>query len=273
MMLAGEAASVARGESRGRQQDGGDDDAGIEEEGIQHFDIDEARMVQAMAARIMPSDEYGPGAVEAGVVYYIDRQLNNEWGAGEKWYMEEPFVDREAGALPNQGWQSHLVPQEVYRFGLEWINEYTNAEYGGDFVELSNDQRDEVLAALQDNEVDTFRSIEPEEFFSLFRQNVLEGMYCDPMYEGNRDMVGWKLKRFPGSPGALGSYRELIDRGEFIRIPPRDVEDDVESVGVETGADSGSDGNGSEDAGAVHNHDHGSRYELRDESDGEGDDA
>lgn len=271
MMLAGDAVSVARGETRERQQEP-DDDRGIDEEGIQFLDIDEARMVQAMAARIMPSDEYGPGAVEAGVVYFIDHQLANEWGAGAKWYMEEPFFTRADGALPNQGWQSNLVPQEVYRFGLEWINEYTNDEYGSGFVELSNEQQDEVLAALEDNEVETFQSIESEEFFSLFRQNVLEGMYCDPMYEGNREMVGWKLKRFPGSPGALGSYKELIDRGEFIRIPPRSVEDDVEAVGVETGADSGS----GEDGESVSSHDHGSRYELEgdgDDGDGEGDDA
>jgi gluconate 2-dehydrogenase gamma chain len=268
MMLAGEAASVARGED-GRSRQQADDDRGIDEEGIQHFDIDEAQMVQAMAARIMPSDEYGPGAVEAGVVYFIDHQLANEWGAGAKWYMEKPFYSRADGALSNQGWQSNLVPQETYRFGLEWINEYTNDEYGSDFVELSNDQQDEVLAALEDNEVETFQSIEPEEFFALFRQNVLEGMYCDPMYEGNRDMVGWKLKRFPGSPGALGSYKELIDRGEFVRIPPRSVEDDVESVGVETGADAES-GEAAESAGA---HDHGPRYELEGGSQGQGDDG
>ncbi|WP_433630724.1 gluconate 2-dehydrogenase subunit 3 family protein [Halomicrococcus sp. NG-SE-24] len=262
MLLAGQAADVARGEQRKRQQ--ADDDAGVDEEGLKYLDVDEARVVQAMASRIVPSDEYGPGAVEAGVLYFIDHQLDSEWGAGDKWYMEPPFVNRYEGAIPNQGWQSNLVPREVYRFAVEWIEEYTSEEYDSSFIELSAEQQDEVLLAVQENEVDTFQSIKPQEFFTLFRRNVLEGMYCDPMYEGNREMVGWKLKRFPGSPGALGSYKQLIDRGEFIRIPPRSVEDDVESVGIETGASEG--GNQDQSQGAVHNHDHGPRYEFEGEN-------
>lgn len=261
MMLAGQAVETARGEENDdtwSYQESGED-VGVDEEGLEFFDITQARLVQAMAARIMPSDEVGPGAVELGVVYFIDEQLNSEWGVAAEWYMEEPFVNRAAGAVPNQGWQSRLTPQEAYEYALEWIQEYTSEEYGKSFLDLTDEQRDEVLEALQDNEVDTFQSIEPEEFFTLLRTNTLEGMYCDPMYDGNRNMDGWRMKRFPGSPGALGSYRDLIDRGEFIRIPPRDVEDDVESLGVESGAESSD--------GATSSHRHGPRYELDDGAD------
>jgi gluconate 2-dehydrogenase gamma chain len=261
MILAGQAADVARGRT---QQDASEGDAGVDEEALVQLDIDQARLVQAMAARVFPSDEFGPGAVELGVVYFIDRQLaglSNGWGEGANWYMKGPFVTRFEGAIPNQGWQSNLVPQEAYEFALEWIEEYTNDRYGSSFVDLSPDQQVEVLTALENDEVDTFRSVKPSEFFTLFRTNVFEGAYCDPVYGGNRGMQGWRMKRFPGSPGALGSYKQLIGRERFIRIPPRSVEDDVESVGVETGA--GSSGSSESSQGAVHNHDHGSRYELK----------
>ncbi len=260
MLLAGQAADVARGETR--RQDTADGDAGVNEDALVQFDIDQARLVQAMAARIFPSDEFGPGAVELGVVYFIDRQLaglSNGWGEGANWYMEPPFVNRFEGATPNQGWQSNLVPKEVYEFALEWIEEYTGEQYGSGFLDLSTEQQDKVLTALENDEVETFQSVKPSEFFTLFHTNVLEGVYCDPTYGGNRGMQGWRMKRFPGSPGALGSYKQLIGREGFIRIPPRSVEDDVESLGVETGVRS-SDSSSSQ--GAVHQHDHGPRYEL-----------
>ena len=38
----------------------------------------------------------------------------------------------------------------------------------------------------------------------MFRQNVLEGMLADPMYGGNRDMVGWRWVGFPGDPMRRG---------------------------------------------------------------------
>lgn len=47
------------------------------------------------------------------------------------------------------------------------------------------------------------------EFFSLMLQNVREGYLADPMYGGNRDMVGWRLIGFPG---ARYDYRPYIHR-------------------------------------------------------------
>lgn len=259
MMLAGMASDVARGEDGSYRT--AQDERPLDEEGLVHFDIDEARTVQAMTARILPSDEFGPGAVEAGVVYYIDRQMESQWGYASKHYMERPFYD----GVPNQGWQSRHTPREAYDLAIEFVDRYANSEYDGDFVDLSPQQQDEVLTAIQEGEIDTFQELDPEMFFAMLRQNTLEGMYCDPMYNGNRNMVGWKLKRFPGSPGALGSYKDLVDREDFIRIPPRTVEDDVESVGVEAA----SDGDGGDGGQASHHH--GARYELESEGDSEED--
>lgn len=43
---------------------------------LNFFGSDEAAIVEALTARIVPSDEEGPGAREAGAVYYIDRLLD-----------------------------------------------------------------------------------------------------------------------------------------------------------------------------------------------------
>lgn len=208
---------------------------GVDEEALIELDVDEARVVQAMAARIMPSDEFGPGAVDAGVVYFIDRQLAGAWGFGENFYLEPPFRNRYEGAKPNQGYQTRLTPREVYKFSVDWINDYAERQYGAEFIDLSAEEQDQVLMDVEDNVPNNFKSIQPEEFFELLRQNTLEGMYCDPVYEGNRDMMGWKMKEFPGSPGALGTYRDLIQEEEFLNLQPRNIEDDVEAVGIETG--------------------------------------
>jgi len=47
---------------------------------LRFFTQSEALIVAAAASRIFPSDETGPGAREAGVAIYIDRQLAGPWG-------------------------------------------------------------------------------------------------------------------------------------------------------------------------------------------------
>jgi gluconate 2-dehydrogenase gamma chain len=37
------------------------------------------------------------------------------------------------------------------------------------------------------------------EFFGAVRLHTIEGMFCDPMYGGNRNAIGWKLIGFPGA--------------------------------------------------------------------------
>ena len=48
---------------------------------LRFFTAGEARVIVAACERIFPNDESGPGATEAGVVVYIDRQLAGPYGA------------------------------------------------------------------------------------------------------------------------------------------------------------------------------------------------
>ena len=40
-----------------------------------------------------PADESGPGALDAGVLVFIDRQLGGEFGRGDRLYLQGPFAE------------------------------------------------------------------------------------------------------------------------------------------------------------------------------------
>ena len=141
---------------------------------LRFFTEDEALAIAAAAARILPSDESGPGANEAGVVIYIDRQLASAYGRDYYRYTQLPF---EPG-VPEQGWQGKETPREIYRAGLKIL---------GRFHLLAPAEQDARLT-----------QIEHTPFFSLLRTHTIEGMFCDPMHGGNRDLIGWQLLGFPG---------------------------------------------------------------------------
>jgi gluconate 2-dehydrogenase gamma chain len=190
------------------------DESEIPLSGLTFFSIAQARTIQAMTARIFPSDEESPGALEAGVVYYIDQQLGGSWGMGYQWYMQGPFAPGEA----TQGWQYHLAPADAYQTAIRSIDEHCQEQYQLVFIELSPELQDEVITALAAGEITTFKGIAGHDFFGLLRENTLEGMYCDPMYRGNHNMVGWRLKRYPGS---YVTYRDSITSQEFIELAPQ----------------------------------------------------
>ena len=55
-------------------------------------------------------------------------------------------------------------------------------------------------------------------FFQLLWQNTKEGFFADPVYGGNRNMVGWKMIGFPG---ARYDYRDWIDKhNQPYPLPP-----------------------------------------------------
>ena len=142
---------------------------------LRFFTESEAAIVAAAASRIFPGDDAGPGAHEAGVVIFIDRQLAGPWGRDARRYTHEPFED---GLAPEFGYQGKAAPRDVYHQGLK--------ELAG-FDALSPAQQDEKL-----------KQIENSVFFTLLRRNTIEGMFCDPIHGGNVDMVGWQLIGFPG---------------------------------------------------------------------------
>jgi gluconate 2-dehydrogenase gamma chain len=162
---------------------------------LRFFTESEARIVVAATSRIFPTDESGPGAKEADVVTYIDRQLAGPYGHDCHRYTEPPFED----GPPEFGYQGKASPREIYREGLKQLS---------GFDRLSKAEQDAAL-----------KQIEGSMFFALLRKHTIEGMFCDPMHGGNHNMVGWQLIGFPGPQM---SYYADIDKhyGEAFRPKP-----------------------------------------------------
>lgn len=122
------------------------------------LDPNEAREIDAITSQIVPSRD-GPGAHEAGVVYFIDRALST--------------------------FDAHLA--ENYRAGMAAIQQKRREMFPGSssVATLSNDQQIELV-----------RAIESTDFFELLRTHTLYGLLGDPSYGGNRDHIGWKLIGF-----------------------------------------------------------------------------
>lgn len=178
----------------------------------------EVRFLEAACERLIPTDEQGAGARDAGVAVYIDRQLCGQWGVHGRNYRSGPWLD----GTPEQGYQSRFTPQEIYRVGIREINDYCGRQYGKIFENLAAEQQDEVLAALEHNKVD-LPSLSGKLFFTILWRNTEEGFFADPMYGGNHGKVGWKLLGFPGVPS--GAYREHLGNPELYRAEPVSILD------------------------------------------------
>ena len=128
---------------------------------------DEERTLTAIAERIFPATDT-PGAVDAGAVDYILIALGGAYAA------QLPF----------------------YRSGLRAINRRAREMFGAGFAALSDAQQNSILSEFEAGTVPNWKKA--AEFFETLRYHVLEGLFCEPQYGGNKDMTGWRLVDFPG---------------------------------------------------------------------------
>jgi len=176
------------------------------------FTAEEFVFIKAAVARLIPNDERGPGALEAGVPEFIDRQMNTPYATGANWYMQGPFNPD----LPKElGYQLPLVPQQIYRLGLADADDYSKRQHGKVFADLSGEQQDALLQAMESGQAD-FRQLPAKTFFAFLIQNTREGFFSDPIHGGNQNMVGWKLIGFPG---ARADFMDWVERGERYPFP------------------------------------------------------
>lgn len=205
--------------SNARPQNGLDvPEAGIQAVG-RFLDPVQVAMVLAIADRVIPGDADDPGAVEAGAVEYIDRLLATHDGYPDRTYTggpvartydgdqpppeEEGVVWVSADEIDRYGWQLTIPPREIYRRGLARLDALARDRYGTGFADCTGDEQDTLLEALEDAEDDDvtelFEDLPSDAFFDLVRGHVVEGFLSDPVYGGNRGLVGWQLVGFPGS--------------------------------------------------------------------------
>lgn len=142
----------------------------------------EAATLDAIVARLIPSDENGPGAREAGAARYIDRALG--------------------GALASS--------REAYRTGLAAVDAYARTFRGAPFAQLPAPDQDAVLSNIESNVAPGFTP-SSSAFFTLVRLHTLQGTFGDPHYGGNANFVGWDLIGYPGVRLAVGPGDQRLD--------------------------------------------------------------
>jgi gluconate 2-dehydrogenase gamma chain len=129
--------------------------------------------VEAFAARVIPTDELGPGAREARVARYIDRLL--------------------------AGFRQDL--QRTYAAGLRELDVLARERGATAFATLGDNGQDDLLElCFGDHAPADLRA-----FAEQLRGHTIEGFFCDPLYGGNHGAVGWRLVGFPG---AQWGYRD-----------------------------------------------------------------
>ncbi|MFT5143370.1 MAG: hypothetical protein ACI84D_001995 [Thalassolituus oleivorans] len=117
----------------------------------------QAAELDALTALIVPSDATGPGAREAGVVWFIDAAVSQ---------------DPDGPAQQDQ-MLSELTTAVRERFGSDSLAELAPEEQ----IQIAHD-------------------LEETQFFGQIRNATLNGMFAHPRHGGNRDKAGWKLIGF-----------------------------------------------------------------------------
>jgi gluconate 2-dehydrogenase gamma chain len=183
------------------------------------LNTDEAAFIEAAIARLIPADDKWGGALEAGVPNYIDKQLAGAWGAGERLYRSGPWQS----GMPSQGYQLPFTPAELFRTALDAINKELS-QAGTPFAKMNAEEQDTYLQGLEAGGKD-LGGVPSDVFFAHLWDGTLEGFFSDPVYGGNRGMIGWRMIGFPG---AYASYYDLVDlHGTTLCCEPRSLADDV----------------------------------------------
>jgi gluconate 2-dehydrogenase gamma chain len=154
------------------------------------LNADDSATVAAFTERLMPGAPGKPGALDAGVLNYIDLAL--------------------AGAYSDQ--------QDFYRRGLAALDAYCRKTFNQPFVKLSAAQQDEVITALEQGKASEFTYPTAQAFFNALRMHTMEGMFADPVYGGNKDFAGWKLVGFPGAQPFF-TPADMQSKQAFTRAP------------------------------------------------------
>src|SRR6516165_7407599 len=169
----------------------------------------DAETLDAVFERMFPADDDGPGGVGIRVTDYVDKALSSAY--------------------------SHLHP--LYRAGLAALDREMLARSGKTFNAASPAEQDQIIQALERNELSSCPDFPARDFFETLRTHLQEGLFADPVYGGNKQKSGWRLIKHPGvwlensaeenlmetSADKGGRYQSLSDLGASWRMPVRDI--------------------------------------------------
>jgi gluconate 2-dehydrogenase gamma chain len=190
------------------------------------FTAHEWDTIEAAAARIIPTDQ-DPGAREARVIVFIDRYLS---GIGYVFAAADGSGFLKLSGKFADAWRARQWDmQQTYRQGIAELDALCDQHFSKRFVELTDGQQDQALELLSGEPKPGPVSLDTTEAASTFLQgtfdqgmpffralclHTVQGFYCDPVYGGNKDQVGWKTIGFPGP----ASLKDTMD-GTYTTTP------------------------------------------------------
>jgi gluconate 2-dehydrogenase gamma chain len=137
--------------------------------GYVYFTTAEAAFVEAAVGRLIPDDPVGPGAVEANVPFFLDRQLAGPFGRGDHFYLGGPWPKGTA----EQGYQSRFSPAQLYRAAIAAIDRHVDANLGAaTFAALTADDQNKLLKELDSGEATLDGGVDSKTFFAMLLQNT-----------------------------------------------------------------------------------------------------
>jgi gluconate 2-dehydrogenase gamma chain len=180
------------------------------------FNAAEWAFVQAACDRLIPADDIGPSAAQAGVPEFIDRHMQTPYAAGDIWYMQGPFVE----AAPQFGYQGRLPVRDILRVGIKALDAHCRRTLGGKtFSQADDSQQEALLKAAEAGKLE-LENISAKEFFNQLLAETRMGYFCDPKHGGNKNMAAWKMI---GYPGARADYTDWVEvRNRPYPLPPVD---------------------------------------------------
>ncbi len=130
------------------------------------FSESEALLADAVTEQIIPRDQ-DPGARDAGVINFIDKQL-----AGH-----------------------YRKYQSDYRSGLAGVEETSQALYQRSFLRLKWEEQTTVLKALESDNPPgkSWQSQSSRAFFEMIRDHTMQGFYGSPRHGGNRGYASYRM--------------------------------------------------------------------------------
>jgi gluconate 2-dehydrogenase gamma chain len=129
------------------------------------FTGDEAACLIALCEQIIPKDQ-DPGATDAGVIYFIDKQLKQRF------------------------------PQEIelFRNGIASLQAWCKDKYGLAFEQLDAPIQIEIMQWMESDAISSDRwTVSPKQFFNTLLSRTMQGFYGSPRHGGNKNYMSFRM--------------------------------------------------------------------------------
>jgi gluconate 2-dehydrogenase gamma chain len=191
------------------------------------FNAHQRATIEVAMARIIPTDDQ-PGAREARTIDFVDRYLS---GLGFIYAKPDGSGFEKLQGKRADAWKKRIdIIRAKYVEGVKELDRRSQSQFGSDFMRLSTEQQDRILAGMEypalqnETRAEEAKSVEPAlqqtnaeidlDFFPLLALHTRQGFYADPIYGGNKNQIGWKLIGFHG-PESLAETHA----GRFSTLP------------------------------------------------------